>query len=160
MSENRSINKQGLQKLHFTNIRCCDKMEVCTNSPLHLQLFNAHRLIGRIQLLSIPPLCTILYTLFVYAYLRMLSPVLFATPWSEACQIALSMKFSRQECWTRLPFPAQGDLCNPGIKLVSLASPALAGGFFTTVPLGKPLLQKLQVYNTKVLIHLQLIIKY
>ena len=31
-----------------------------------------------------------------------------------------------------LPFPSPGDLPNPGIKSVSLMSPALAGGFFTT----------------------------
>ena len=31
-----------------------------------------------------------------------------------------------------LPFPPPGDLPDPGIKLVSLMSPALAGGFFTT----------------------------
>ena len=32
---------------------------------------------------------------------------------------------------------APGDLPDPGIKLASLASPALAGGFFTTAPPGK-----------------------
>ena len=31
-----------------------------------------------------------------------------------------------------------GDLPDPGIEPVSLASPALAGGFFTTTPPGKP----------------------
>ena len=31
-----------------------------------------------------------------------------------------------------LPCPPPGDLPNPGIKLVSFMSPALAGGFFTT----------------------------
>ncbi|XDC54172.1 hypothetical protein R6Z07M_005354 [Ovis aries] len=31
-----------------------------------------------------------------------------------------------------LPFPSLGDLPGPGIKLMSPASPALAGGFFTT----------------------------
>ena len=31
------------------------------------------------------------------------------------------------------------DLPDPGIKPVSLASPTLAGGFFTTVPPGKPM---------------------
>ena len=36
-------------------------------------------------------------------------------------------------------FSPPGDLPDPGIKLVSLASPALAGRFFTTVPPGKPL---------------------
>ena len=37
-----------------------------------------------------------------------------------------------------LPFHPPGDLPNPGIKSVSLASPVLAGRFFTTVPPGKP----------------------
>ena len=31
-----------------------------------------------------------------------------------------------------LPFPTPGALSNPGIKPVSLTSPALAGEFFTT----------------------------
>ena len=31
-----------------------------------------------------------------------------------------------------LPFPSLGDLPDPGIKQVSLTSPALAGRFFTT----------------------------
>ena len=43
-----------------------------------------------------------------------------------------SMEFSLQESWSRLLSPARGDLLNPGIKSASLASPALAGGFFTT----------------------------
>ena len=45
------------------------------------------------------------------------------------------MKFSRQESWSGLPFPTRGDLLDPGIKS---ASSALAGGFFTTAPSGKP----------------------
>ena len=53
------------------------------------------------------------------------------------CQAPLSMEFSRQEYWTGLPFPTPGDLSNPGIKPVSLTSPALAGEFFTTTPPGK-----------------------
>ena len=47
------------------------------------------------------------------------------------------MEFSRQEYWSRLPFPSPGDLPDPGIKSASLASPALSGGFFTTMPPGK-----------------------
>ena len=35
----------------------------------------------------------------------------------------------------RLPFPSPGDLPNPGIEPMS---PALAGGFFTAEPPGKP----------------------
>ena len=42
------------------------------------------------------------------------------------------MGFSRQEYWGGLPCPPPGDLPNPGIEPVSLKSPALAGGFFTT----------------------------
>jgi len=57
----------------------------------------------------------------------------FATLQTVVCQAPLSMGFSRQEYWSGLPFPTPGDLPNPGIELASLASPALAGGFFTTV---------------------------
>ena len=40
---------------------------------------------------------------------KSLSPVqLFATPWTVAYQAPLSMEFSRQECWSGLPFPFQG----------------------------------------------------
>ena len=49
-----------------------------------------------------------------------------------AHQAPLSMGFSRQECWSGLPFPSPGGLPHPGIKLTSLTSPALAGGFFIT----------------------------
>ena len=46
----------------------------------------------------------------------------------------LSMEFFRQEHLSRLPFPTPEDPLNPGIDPVS---PALAGGFFTTVTPGK-----------------------
>ena len=58
----------------------------------------------------------------------------FATPWTVTCQAPLSMGFSRQEYWSGLPFPTPGDLPNPGIKAVSLKSPALE----TLPPPGKP----------------------
>ena len=41
---------------------------------------------------------------------------------------------SRQACWSELSFTPPGDLPNPGNKLESAASPALAGRFFTTAP--------------------------
>ena len=45
------------------------------------------------------------------------------------------MELSRQDYWSGLPSPTPGDLPNPGIKPVSLASPpALAGEFFITAP--------------------------
>ena len=42
---------------------------------------------------------------------------LFVTPWTVACQVPLSMGFSRQEYWSGLPFPSSGDLPDPGIEL-------------------------------------------
>ena len=59
---------------------------------------------------------------------------LFATPWTVACQAPLSMAFSRQKYWSGLSFPPR-DLTHPGIEPTS----ALAGGFFTAEPPGKPL---------------------
>ena len=49
------------------------------------------------------------------------------------------MEFSRQEYRSGMPFPSPGDLPDPGIELVSLVSPALAGRFFTTAPPGNQL---------------------
>jgi len=43
--------------------------------------------------------------------------LLFATPWTVACQAPLSMEFSRQEYWSGLPFPSPGDLPDLEIKL-------------------------------------------
>ena len=54
------------------------------------------------------------------------------TPWTVTLQAPLSMGFSRQEYWSELPCPPPGDLPDPGIEPTSLASPALAGRFFTT----------------------------
>ena len=42
------------------------------------------------------------------------------------------MGLFRQEHWSGFPFPPPGDPPDPEIKLGSLMSPALAGGFFTT----------------------------
>ena len=57
---------------------------------------------------------------------------LFATLWTVAGQIPLSMGFSRQEYWIGLPCPPSGHLPDPEIEPSSLMSPALAGRFFTT----------------------------
>ena len=57
---------------------------------------------------------------------------LFATPWTVAYQAPLSMGFSKQGYWSRLPYPSPWDLLYPGIESWSLKSPALASGFFTT----------------------------
>ena len=76
----------------------------------------------------------------MYVCVHMLSHVpLLAIPWTVAHQVPLIMGFFGQEYWSGLPFPPPGNLPNPGIKPTSSVAPALAGGFFTTEPPGKPL---------------------
>ena len=60
---------------------------------------------------------------------------LFVTLWTVAHQAPLSVGFRRQEYWSWLPLPPPGHLPDRGIEP---ASPALAGGFFTSEPPGKP----------------------
>jgi len=57
------------------------------------------------------------------------------TPGTGALQAPLSMKFSRLEYLSGLPFPSPGDFPDTGIDPLS---PGLADGFFTTEPSGKP----------------------
>ena len=52
----------------------------------------------------------------------------FETPGTVARQAPLSMRFSRKEYWSGLPFHTPGDLADPGIQTVPLVSPALADG--------------------------------
>ena len=59
----------------------------------------------------------------------------FATPWTAAYQAPPSMRFSRQEYWSGLPFPSPGDLPNPGIES---RSPTLQADALTSEPPGKP----------------------
>ena len=82
--------------------------------------------------------CCTLYSSIQYTKVKVksLSRVwLFATPWTVAYQAPLSMGFSRQECWSGLPFPSPGDLPNPGIEP---GSPALQADALPSEPLGKP----------------------
>ena len=67
------------------------------------------------------------------------------------------MGFSRQEYWSGLPFPTQGNLSNPRIERTSLASPVLADRFFVTEPPGKP--KKMNIFLCKYLFILYLYIK-
>ena len=90
--------------------------------------------VSKNDLLTGNVLSTVVRALHTHA--QLLSRVqLFATPWTVALQDPLSMAFSRQGCWSRLPFPTLGNLSNPGTEPTSSA---LAGRFFTAEPLGKP----------------------
>ena len=53
---------------------------------------------------------------------------------------SLFMEFSREEYWSRLPFPTTGDLPDPGTEPKIPASSAMAGGFFATVLSRRPLI--------------------
>ena len=61
-------------------------------------------------------------------------------PWAVAHQDPLSIKFSRQEHWSGLPFPAPGHLPNPGIEPKSLVSPALTDRILYHCPTWEALL--------------------
>ena len=67
---------------------------------------------------------------------------LFTIPWTVACHVPLSMGFSRQECWSGLPFPSLGDLSDPGIEPGSSALQA----DFSLSALQRKLL--IQLYST------------
>ena len=56
----------------------------------------------------------------------------FVTPWTVAHQVPLSMGFSRQEYWSRLPWSPPGIFLTQELNSCLFMSPALAGGFFTT----------------------------
>ena len=74
----------------------------------------------------------------VCVYTHMLSHVwFFGTPKTVAHQVPQSKEFSRQEYWSGLSFTTARDIPNPGIESMS---PTLAGGFFTTLPPGKPII--------------------
>ena len=55
--------------------------------------------------------------------------------WIVACQVPLSVGFSRQEYWIGQPYSPPGDLPDPEMGPTSLKSPKFAGGFFTTIAL-------------------------
>ena len=68
-------------------------------------------------------------------------------PCALAHQAPLSVGFTRQEYWSRLPFPTQGDPPDPGIEPASFVSPVLADKFFPTVAPGLFYKRHLLFYN-------------
>ena len=69
--------------------------------------------------------------------MKLLSHVqLFAAPWTVAFQAPPSMRFSRQEYWSGLPFSSPGDLPDPGIEP---RSPTLQADTLPSEPPRKPI---------------------
>ena len=109
-------------------------MGLLVGSSTHFLLEDWHH-----QILLFQISCSSSVSIHEHGRVRLLGRVwLCPTPWTVACQSPLFMGFFRQEYWSGLPFPSLGDLPDSGIKPVSLASSALAGGCFTTEPHGKP----------------------
>ena len=65
--------------------------------------------------------------------------LLFATPWTVACQAPLFMEFSRQVYWSGLPFSSPGDRPNAGIEP---GSPTSQADSLPSEPPGKPISQQ------------------
>ena len=63
----------------------------------------------------------------------------FATPWTAALEVPLSMGLSWQEYWSGLPWPPPGDLPSPGIELASPAAPTLQADSLPLNHWGSPL---------------------
>ena len=139
----------------FYQLQMCSKVNRL-HMHIYLLIFRFFSHIGHYTILS-RVRCALLSHLFykLLSYSVMFNS--FVTPWTVAHQPPLSMGFPRQEYQSRLPFPSPGDLSDLGIKPTrdtSLVSPELAGGFFTTVPHGKPILYKLYLINPNLPIYL------
>ena len=123
--------------MNYISIKLLQKPWKRSNLILHLPTYIYDRrqstqiLPSQVWTFHSPGLCHSRMPLCVY--LCELSRVWpFATPWTVAHQAPLSMGFSRQEYWSGLPFSPPGHLPHPAMELEYLASPALAGRFFTT----------------------------
>ena len=116
---------------HATCASLCEQRDFLWHGPVQVTKRS-----GRDPGCCIPPRKT-----FLLFETCVLSRVwLFSNPWTVAHQTPLSVEFSRQDYRSGLPLPLPGDLSDPGIELTSPAAFALAGGFFTTVPLRRPFL--------------------
>ena len=68
-------------------------------------------------------------------------------PWTVAHQAPLSMEFSRQEYWSGLPMLSSRGSSQPRDQTHISCGSCIAGGFFTTEPLGKPYLHITNLYS-------------
>ena len=73
---------------------------------------------------------------------------LFVTLWTVVCQDSLSMGFSRQKYWSKVPSPPPGDLPNPGIKPTS---PCIGRQIIYHWAPGKPLINLYHIFLKTIL---------
>ena len=77
---------------------------------------HSHVLSSRLASPNVWPVTASQYPCSKFVVSRFSRVKLFATPWTVAHQVPLSMEFSRQEYWSGLPFPSPGDLPKPGTE--------------------------------------------
>ena len=125
-------HSEGLSK--YSNWECFRHSDYCANSiPVHLpmsghHLFNDYISFGfNLSFLWAPWSGLLFLLLFSHS---VVSDSLWP-PQTVAPQSPLSMGFFKQEYWIGLPLSSPEVLPDPGIKLASPGSPALARGFFT-----------------------------
>ena len=80
---------------------CLISLRIIPSRPLYCIIAN-----GKILFF----LCLNSILFYIYTCIYMLAHHVSAAPWAVVPQAALSMEFSKQEYWSRLPFPASGDL--------------------------------------------------
>ena len=80
-------------------------------------LFNTYYIQGTLRIMNEKDIVVALWDKSVCSVSHV---QVFATPWTVAHQAPLSIDFSRQEYWSRLPFLLPGDLPDPRIKPTSL----------------------------------------
>ena len=114
----REMQSKTTMKQHFTSTRIVTiKRQIITSIGMNVEKLQPSYTTSRnikwqslwktacqfFSKLKIDRVCVCVY--------QLLSCVqLFVTPWTVADQAPLSMEFSRQEYWSRLPFPSPGDL--------------------------------------------------
>ena len=89
---------------------------MCANST---SMINQNKSIGMIFCRNSVQSCIELTTVYRVDNC-VLSPSVMSDSWTVASQAHLSMEVSREEQWSRQPFPSPGDLTNPGIEPRSL----------------------------------------
>ena len=120
------IKRPVTSTLHSILNRLCpnDKNKLCFN--LVFSMSNDHSGNSSLAGLAVLGLGPCVHAKSVHSYLT------FCDLWTVTHQAPLFREFSRKEYWSGLPGPPPGDLPNPGIKSMSLMSPAWAEQFFIT----------------------------